>query len=155
MDSRARDIPWTTEELPQRKDLIPGSKNIANTNLVDKQKILLSPLHIKPGILKQFVRVLDRSGSYFRYFSIKFLILSEAKVKEGIFDRPQIPKLMKDAAFINTMNDIKCQAFIEVVKNFLGDVKDHHYKETVEIMLDKLRVYGCNMSLNLHLLLSS
>jgi hypothetical protein len=61
---------------------------------------------------------------------------------------------MKDAAFINKMNDVKCQAwnaFIEGVKNFLGDVNPH-YKEIVENMLEKLRVYGCNMSLKLHLL---
>jgi hypothetical protein len=76
-------------------------------------------------------------------------------VKEGIFDGPQIQKLMKDAAFTITMNNIKCQewnAFIEVVKNFVGDVKDPHYKEAVENMSEKLRVYGCNMNLKLHLL---
>jgi hypothetical protein len=42
---------------------------------------------------------------------ITFLALFEAKVKEGIFDVPQIPKLMKDAAFTNTKNDIECQAW--------------------------------------------
>ena len=87
--------------------------------------------------MKQFVKVLDRSGSCFQYLSIKFLILSEAKVKEGIFDGPQIQNFMKDVAFTNTMNNIECQewnAFIEVVKNFLGDVKDPHYIETVKNM---------------------
>ena len=62
---------------------------------------------------------------------------------------------MKDAAFTNTVNNIECQewnAFIDVVKNFLGDVKDPRYKETVENMSEKLRVYGCNTSLKLHLL---
>lgn len=82
--------------------------------------------------MKKFVKVLDRSGSCFQYLSIKFLVLPEAKMKEGIFDGPQIQKLMKDAAFTNTLNNIECQewnAFIEVVKNFLGDVEDPHYKE--------------------------
>jgi hypothetical protein len=41
---------------------------------------------------------------------IKFLVLYEAKVKEGVFDVPQTPKLMKDAAFTNTKNDIERQA---------------------------------------------
>jgi len=40
---------------------------------------------------------------------IKFLALSEAKEK-GVSDVPHIPKLMKDAAFTNTQNDIECQA---------------------------------------------
>jgi hypothetical protein len=42
---------------------------------------------------------------------IKFLVLYESKVKEGVFDVPQIPKLMKDAAFTNTKNDIEQQAW--------------------------------------------
>jgi len=33
MDSRARDIHWTTKDWPKRKDLFPGSKN---ASLVDK-----------------------------------------------------------------------------------------------------------------------
>jgi len=37
-------------------------------------------------------------------------------------------------------------AFTEVVKKFLGDVKDPCYKAIVENMLGKLRVLGCNMS---------
>ena len=155
MDSRARDIHWTMEDWPKRKDLIPGSQNVIHANLVDKQKILLPPLHIKLGIMKQFFKVLYRSGSCLQHLSIKFLILSEAKVKEGIFDGPQIEKLMKDAAFMNSMNNIDCHAwnaFVEVVRSFLGDVKYPRYKEIVENMLEKLRVYGCNISLKLHLL---
>jgi len=104
MDTRA----WDTgqqQDWPKRKDLIPGSKN---ASLVDKQKILLPPLHIKLGIMKQFVKVLDRSGSCFQHLSIMFLVLSEAKEKERIFDGPQIQKLMKDTTFTNTMN-IECQ----------------------------------------------
>jgi hypothetical protein len=96
--------------LPRRKDLIPGSKTIVHASLVDMQKNLLPPLHIKLGIMKQFVKALDRSGLCFQYLSNKFLDLSDAKVKEGIFDGPQIPKLLKDATFINTMNGIECQA---------------------------------------------
>jgi len=152
LDTRARDIHWTTKDWLKRKDLFRGSKN---ASVVDKQKILLPPLHIKLGILKQFVKVQDRSGSCFKDLSTKFLILSEAKVKEGIFGGPQIQKLLKDAAFTNTVNNIEYQewnAFIEVIKNSLGDVRDPQYIDTVENMLEKLRVYGCNMSLKLHLL---
>jgi hypothetical protein len=53
------------------------------------------------------------------------------------------------------MNNVEHQAwnaFIEVVKKFLGNVKDHHYKEIVEDMLEKLRVLGCNKSLKFHFL---
>ena len=78
-------------------------------------------------------------------------------MKEGIIDGQQIRKLMKDAASTNTMNDIDRQAlnaFTEVAKKFLGDVKDPRYKEIVENMPEKLRVLGPNMSLKLQLLQS-
>ena len=64
---------------------------------------------------------------------------------------------MKDAAFTNTMNDMESQAlnaFTEVAKKFLGDVKDPRYEEIVENMLGKLRVLEPNMSLKLQLLQS-
>jgi hypothetical protein len=110
-------------------------------------------LHIKLGIRKQFFKELDRSGSCFQHLSIKFLALSEAEVKEEIFDGPQIRKLTKDATFTNTMNDVErqaCNAVIEVVKKFIGNVRDRHYKETVEYMLENLRALGCNMNLKIH-----
>jgi len=99
--------------------------------------------------VKQFVKALDESGPCFQYLNIKFLALSEAEVKEGIIDGQQIRKLMKDAAFTNTMNDVERQAlnaFTEVVKKFLGDVKNPRYKKIVENMLEKLRVLGYNMN---------
>jgi hypothetical protein len=97
--------------------------------------------------------VLDRSGPCFQHLNIKFFALSETEVKEGIIDGQQIRKLMKDAAFTNTMNDVERQAlnaFTEVVKKFLGVVKDPRYKEIVENTLGK--VLGYNMSLKLHFL---
>jgi hypothetical protein len=114
--------------------LIPGSKNVVEATLADNQKILLPSFHIKLGILKQFVKVLDRSGPCFQHLNITFFALSEAELKEGIIDGQQIRKLMKDAAFTNTMNDVESQAlnaFTEVVKKFLVDVKDPRYKEIV------------------------
>jgi hypothetical protein len=51
-DSRARSQHW--EQKP-RTSLDSGSKNVLRKSLVDQKKILLSPLHIKLGIIKQFV----------------------------------------------------------------------------------------------------
>jgi hypothetical protein len=45
------------------------------------------------------------------YLGRKFAALSEAKVKEGIFDGPQIRQFMKDTAFTDTMSDIELQAW--------------------------------------------
>jgi hypothetical protein len=78
-DITARNIHWTTKDWPKREDLIPESKNVVHASLVDNQKILLPPLHIKLGIMKQFVKALDRSRPCFQYLNIKFLALSEAE----------------------------------------------------------------------------
>jgi hypothetical protein len=58
---------------------------VIHASLVDPQKVLLPPLHIKLSIMKQFVKALDKSGSCFQCLGRKFAALSEAKVKEGIF----------------------------------------------------------------------
>jgi hypothetical protein len=83
--------------------------------------------------------------------------LSHAKIREGIFDVPQICKQMMDDSFTDTMTEIEedaWNAFKEVVKKFLGDIKDLLYKEIVRNMLDKFKLLGCNKSLKFHFLAS-
>jgi hypothetical protein len=99
---------------------------VIHASLVDAQKVLLPPLHINLGVMKQFVKALDKSGSCFQYLGRKFAALSEAKVKEGMFGGPQIRQLMKDIAFTGNMSDIELQAwnaFKDVVNKFLGNAK--------------------------------
>ena len=76
-------------------------------------------------------------------------------MKEGVFDGPQIRKLIKDVTFKNCMSDIELQAwesYKDVINKFLGNVKDDQYEEIVNTMLKKFRGLGCNMSLKLHFL---
>jgi hypothetical protein len=125
--------------------------------LVDREKILLPPLHIKLGMMKQFVKVLDRNSPCFQYLCTKFSSLSHAKIREGIFDGPQIRKLVMDDSFTDTMTktgEDAWNAFKEVVKKFLGNIKDPLYKEIVRNMLDKFKLLGCNICLKFHFLVS-
>ena len=46
---------WT-----QRTSLQVNSKNVIREALVDSKKILLPPLHIKLGLMKQFVKALNK-----------------------------------------------------------------------------------------------
>jgi hypothetical protein len=65
------------------------------------------------------------------------------KVREGIFDGPHIRNLMMDDSFTDTMTEIEeveWNAFKEVVKKFLGNIKDSLYKEIVRNMLDKFKL---------------
>ena len=60
-DSRANEEHWVRKEWPPKNTIKPGEKNIVNNPLVDRKNIILPPLHIKLGLMKQFVKALDRS----------------------------------------------------------------------------------------------
>lgn len=74
-------------------------------------------------------------------------------MREGIFDGPQIRKLMMDVNFTSTMIEIEEDAwntFKEAVKN----VKDPLNREIVGNMLEKFKLLDCNMSLKLNFLMA-
>ena len=77
-----------------------GTKNIKYTPFVKALKILLFPLDIKLGLMKNFVKAMNQDGAAFKYFCNKFPVLSQAKLKEGIFVGSQINKLLKDENFV-------------------------------------------------------
>ena len=86
---------------------------------------------------------------------MKFLGLTIEKLKAGIFDGPQIQKLMNDANFYNFMNREELSAWIaftNVVKFFLGKTKVPNHKELVQILLTILHQLSANISIKLHFL---
>jgi len=154
-NSRDRIQHYKKKHWPKRLSLTPGEKNIKAKNLVDPKDVLLPPLHIKLGIIKQFVTKLDKDGATFNYIRQKFPYVSEAKLSAGVFDGPQIRTLIKDENFAKVMNDIEKKAwtsFVAVVKNFLGNHKSPHYKKIVADMVQNFGEMQCNMSLKIHFL---
>ena len=109
-DSKANEEHWVRKEWPPRNTIKPGEKNIVNNPLVDRKNIILPPLHIKLGLMKQFVKALDRSGDCFRYICSTFPGLSYEKKKVGIFDGPQIRMLLRDQYFVTTMTIVEAPA---------------------------------------------
>ncbi|GFV82759.1 uncharacterized protein TNCV_4147271 [Trichonephila clavipes] len=101
-DSRFRKQHYVKQTWPIRKAHIPGVKNVERQSLVDPMKILFPPLQIKLGLMKQFVKALDKEGECFKYLCEQFPGLSDAKLKEGIFVWPDI-KLLKDENFVTKM----------------------------------------------------
>ena len=136
-------------------ELIPGSLNVLAPPLVEHSKIVFPPLHIKLGIMKHFVKALEKDGNCFKYICMKFPGLTIEKLKAGIFDGPQIQKLINDANFCNFMDPAElrvCTAFTNTVKFFLVKTKAPNYKKLVEILLKILHQLGPNTSIKLHFL---
>lgn len=82
-DSRTRDLHWTKTKWKARTSLEPGLKNIIHESLIDPAKVLLPPLHIKLGLMKPFVKALNKEGDCFKYLCAVFPKLSDAKIKEA------------------------------------------------------------------------
>jgi hypothetical protein len=110
--SRAWSKHWKQKQWPSRVSLMPGAKNTVRESLVDPQKALLPPPHIKLGLMKQFVKALQRDGNCFKHLCSKFPGLSEAKLNEGIFVGPDIRKLISDEMFETTMSNVEREAWI-------------------------------------------
>ena len=154
-DSRDRTNHYIRKEWPTRTSLQPGSKNIINEPLVEPSKVLLPPLHIKLGLMKQWVKALNKNGECYQYLQEKFPNISDAKLREGIFDGPQIRKMLRDDNFVTKMNEDERAAWLSfkgVTENFLGNHKSQDYRQKVAEMMENYKKLGCLMNLKLHFL---
>jgi hypothetical protein len=91
------------------------------------------------------------------YLRQKFLLLSDAKIREGVFTGPDIRSVLRDEVFerIITGDEQRAwHAFREVVTGFLGNRRADNYKDLVEELLSSYQKLGCNMSLKIHFLSS-
>ena len=157
-NSRDRTQHYTKKEWPLGEALTPlTSPNVIREPLVDSDRSVLPPLHIKLGLSMQFMKARNKEGNCFRYLCNVFPALSTEKVKAGIFDGLQIRQRIKEKHFENSMEANEQNAwncFVLVVKNFLGSTKAENYKELVSNMIDAFKDLECNMSIKLHYLYS-
>jgi hypothetical protein len=136
--------------------MVVGGQNVINEPLVARDKIILPPLHIKLGMIKQFVKTLNKDGSCIEYIAHKLPALTMEKLKAGMLDGPQIRQLINDPYLIASMNEIESCAwssFVLAVKNVLGNKADN-YTQLVKDMLFHFNRLGCNISVKLHYLQS-
>ncbi|XP_077117201.1 uncharacterized protein LOC143773722 [Ranitomeya variabilis] len=154
-DSRARSSHYNIKVWPTRDKMCPGIKNVQHCPLVERSKIILPALHIKLGLMKNFVKGMNQEGNAFKYLRGKFPQLSDAKVKEGVFIGPQIRDLLRDGNFDEILQGNEkaaWQAFRDVVRGFLGNRRVDNYVDIVNNLLTKYHKLGCNMSLKIHFL---
>ena len=110
-DSRDHAQHYTQKHWPLREELVPRKeRNVINDPLLDKDRILFSPLHIKLSLIKLFTKALDKDGDCFTYLCQAFPGLTTEKLKAGIFDGPQIQQLIRDPEFENSMNEAELEA---------------------------------------------
>jgi len=110
--SRDRKNHYVSKLWPKRTSLTPGDKNVVNPPLVPPEKIFLPPLHIKLGLMKNFVKSMDNTGRGFEYLKNKFPNVGDANIKEGIFIGPQIRELMQDKQLDEDLNVTERNAWL-------------------------------------------
>jgi len=90
----------------------------------------LPPVRIKLGLMKNFVKAMDRNDTAFLYLRQKFPLLSDAKIRKGVFTGPDIRSVLRDEIFerIITGDEQRAwHAFREVVTGFLGKRRADNY----------------------------
>ena len=120
-DSRDKSQHYKKKIWPLRRTLKARDPNVSKNPLIESEKVLLPPLHIKLGLMKQFVKALDTDGDCFKYLLNRFPGLTDAKIKGGIFVGPQIREFMKTTQFEDFMTNVEKNALIsfkKVVKGF-------------------------------------
>ena len=81
-------------------------------------------MHLKLGLMKNFVKAMNQEEAALTFLWEKFPRLSETKLKEGIFTAPQIWDIIKDEYFNSFLQgDEKAawDSFKFVVEVFLGN----------------------------------
>ena len=107
-----------------------GKSNVKWEPLIEPHKMLMSPLHIMSGLIKQFVTALDKESAAFKWLQVLFPKLSEAKVKAGIFVGPEIEKIIECHVFAKPLKRKQKTAWdslVAVVCGFLGNDKAENY----------------------------
>lgn len=82
-DSRYKGNNYARLEWPTRTTRTAGESNVVAEPLVPVDKILMPPLHVKLGIVTNFIKALDKDGPAFEHLGTLFPRLSEAKIKQG------------------------------------------------------------------------
>ena len=154
-DSRTVSQHYKQKDWGYRSTFVPGEHSLKENPLVDMNKVLLPPLHIKLGLMKNFVKALHKNGAAFQHLSTVFPSLSAAKLKEGIFVGPQIREVLKDTDFEDLYNlkELRAwEAFKSVYSGLLGNTLVPDYQACIENLLKSYEDMGYRMLLKIHFL---
>ena len=152
-DSRQDNSHHAVNVWPPRQSSQIRKHNVQHQPLVSSAHVLFPPLHIKLGLMKNFVKVMDRDGDGFEFLKDFFgAEKTDAKLKAGVFVGPEIRKLMQNKEFGARLSPVELAAWNamkSVVVNLLGSHRHEKYPDIVDIMLKAREQLGARMSLNL------
>lgn len=77
---------------------------IVNYPIVSREKIIFPLLHIKLGLVKQFVRTLNTDDECLQQIIFAFPATSFERIEASVPDEPQIRELVCDKDFVRKMN---------------------------------------------------
>ena len=120
----------------------------------ETRNIIHSPL-VDPSNIQSSFKALNKDRDCFEYLGEKFLAISDTKLKEGIFDGPQICTLFQEKNFTTHMNytgKAAQQSLKNVSQKFWGNEKRDDYQNLVKDLLKNFKELGCLMNLKLHFL---
>ena len=118
-DSQAVSQHYKQKDWGSRSTFVPGEHSLKENPLVDMYKVLLPPIHIKLGLMDNFVKALHKNCAAFQHLFAVFPGLSVAK---PIFVWPQIREVLKDTDFEELLNlkELRAwEAFKSVCSGFL------------------------------------
>ena len=132
---------YTKRNWPSRQD-IWTNKGI---------QVNLSQYHIKLHLVEKFIKALDKKGKAFAYLYQKFDQKSMDKIKAGLFDGPEIRKLVKYHDFHDTLNPLQLSIWLAItiiIEDDLSIIAQGYIDE----LMENFNKLGVRMSLKMHFL---
>ena len=128
-DSRNTSLHYKKRNWLHRFSYNIGVYNVKQALLVEPKKVLRPPLHMKLGLIKQFVKKLNLERDAFNHM---FLKLSEANIKGGVIVFLQVKRLMKSDSFSEKLSVLErrvCKSFVSVIEDFLGNYRADNFRK--------------------------
>jgi len=132
---------------PKRTSLTIREKNVFSRRLVLPEKIYLPPLKRKLGLMKNFVKGMDKTVRGLEYVRNNFPNMSDAKIKESIF----IGLLIQDKQIDEELNETERNAWLSF-KRICNDFLAANSQDIVQYLLNSYKAKGCYVSLKIHFL---
>jgi hypothetical protein len=133
-----------TKDWRMPENSFPGENCTRNRPIVDKGKFLLPPLHIKLGLMKNFVKAVNKHGKGFEYLREKFPKLGDSKFKKGIFIRPQIREIVNDDLYEHLLTETEKSAWLTlqaVCLKFLRSIQAERFIFYIPTRTSSLRTW--------------